>query len=220
MTDRETLAARLSALLAQATPPAGWRHGDVYDEDADAAPPPPPPPPGQRAAAVLVAFVDRPRPTVLLTRRPDHMRLHSGQVAFPGGGVEAGDADRIATALREAAEEVALPSTAARIVGLLPGYTTVTDYHVTPVLAVIAADLPLVADPREVARVFEVPADELFDPANHRRQSRAWNGGTRHYWEMTLAGERIWGATAAMLRNIGLLLGLDAAPALLNREDA
>ncbi len=169
------------------------------------------------AAAVLVAFVDRPRPTILLTRRQAHLRSHSGQVAFPGGRADADDADIIATALREAEEEVALPRGAARVLGTIAPYRTITGYHVTPVLAVIPPDLPLVAHVGEVAHLFEVACDHLFDPANQQRESALWGGGTRHYWQIDSEGERIWGATAAMLRNIGALLGLDANPSALNR---
>lgn len=167
-------------------------------------------------AAVLVPFVERPHPTVLLTRRQAHLRSHSGQVAFPGGRVDPDDADLIATALREAAEEVALPVDAARIIGLAPPYRTVTGYVVTPVIAVIPPDLPLLPHPDEVAHLFEVRCDHLFDPAMHQRQMVDWDGGTRHYWEIAFDGERIWGATAAMIRNIGVLLGLDENPRALN----
>jgi 8-oxo-dGTP pyrophosphatase MutT (NUDIX family) len=169
---------------------------------------------------VLVAFVDRPQPTIVLTRRQPHLRSHSGQVAFPGGRADEGDADIVATALREAEEEIALSASAATIVGLVPPYHTLTGYRVTPVLAVIPPDLPLVPHPHEVAHLFEVRCDHLFDPANQLRQSALWGGSTRHYWEIESGGERIWGATAAMLRNIGALLGLDADPAALNRIGA
>jgi 8-oxo-dGTP pyrophosphatase MutT (NUDIX family) len=171
-------------------------------------------------AAVLVPFVERPHPTVLLTRRQDHLRRHSGQVAFPGGRADPDDADLIATALREAAEEVALPVDAARVVGLAPPYRTVTGYVVTPVLAVIPPDLPLLPHPDEVAHLFEVRCDHLFDPAMQRRQTVDWQGSTRHYWEIAFDDERIWGATAGMIRNIGALLGLDMNPRALNRKAA
>lgn len=182
-----------------------WRVRGGIDDDANTT-----------DAAVLVAFVDRPHPTILLTRRQAAMRKHSGQVAFPGGRADAEDADLIATALREAEEEVALPREAVQVVGLVPPYGTVTGYRVTPVLAVIPSDLPLVPQPSEVARVFEVRCDHLFDPAMQVRRAVEWDGGTRHYWEVHYDGERIWGATAGMIRNIGALLGLDADPCALN----
>ena len=182
-----------------------WRVRGGIDDDANTT-----------DAAVLVAFVDRPHPTILLTRRQAAMRKHSGQVAFPGGRADADDADLIETALREAEEEVALPRSAVTVVGLVPVYGTVTGYRVTPVLAVIPPDLPLVPQPSEVARVFEVRCDHLFDPAMQVRRAIEWDGGTRHYWEVHSDGERIWGATAGMIRNIGALLGLDADPKALN----
>lgn len=171
-------------------------------------------------AGVLCAFIDRPHPTVLLTRRPSHMRKHSGQVAFPGGRQDPEDEDIIATALREAHEEVGLHPGDVRVIGTVPFYRTVTSYRVTPVLAVIPPDLDLVPQPSEVARIFEVRCDHLFDPAMQRRQEIDWQGGRRHYWEVLADGERIWGATAGMLRNIGALLGLDVNPRALNRDVA
>ena len=168
-------------------------------------------------AAVLVPFIDRPHPTLLLTRRPAHMRRHSNQVAFPGGRADPGDADAVATALREATEEVALAARHAKIIGTVPPYRTVTGYRVTPVIAVIPPDLPLVAAQAEVARIFEVRCDLLFDPANQMRREIDWDGGRRHYWEILADGERVWGATAGMIRNIGALLGLAANPLALNR---
>ena len=182
-----------------------WRVRGGIDDDA-----------ATTDAAVLVAFVDRPHPTILLTRRQTAMRKHSGQVAFPGGRADADDADLIATALREAEEEVGLPRSAVSVVGVVPVYSTVTGYRVTPVLAVIPPDLHLVPQPSEVARVFEVRCDHLFDPTMQVRRAVEWDGGTRHYYEIAFDGERIWGATAGMIRNIGALLGLDVDPCALN----
>ncbi len=182
-----------------------WRARGGIDDDANTT-----------DAAVLVAFVDRPHPTILLTRRQAAMRKHSGQVAFPGGRADPEDADLIETALREAEEEVALPRAAVTVVGMVPVYGTVTGYRVTPVLAVIPPDLPLVPQPSEVARVFEVRCDHLFDPVMQLRRVVEWDGGTRHYYEIAFDGERIWGATAGIIRNIGALLGLDVDPKALN----
>ena len=173
-----------------------------------------------KQAAVLVAFVDRPHPTLLLTRRQPHLRSHADQVAFPGGGVDASDANIIATALREAHEEVSLPFGAATIVGTLAPYRTTSGYCITPVLATIPPDLPLVPDEGEVAHIFEARCDHVFDPAMLVRQSAIWQGATRHYWEVMVDGERLWGVTAGIIRNIGLMLGLDANPRALNRDVA
>lgn len=153
-------------------------------------------------AAVLVAFTDRPEPGIILTQRPQTMRKHAGQVAFPGGRVDAEDESLVAAALREAEEEIGLNPHLAQIIGLADQYRTVTHYRVTPVLAVIPPDLDFVANDGEVEAVFEVPAHFLFDPANHQRQRVQWEGQDRSYHEMHWEDRRIWGATAAMIVNL------------------
>lgn len=153
-------------------------------------------------AAVLVAVTDRPDPGVILTQRPDTMRKHPGQVAFPGGRIDATDADVVAAALREAQEEVGLDPGLTELVGVADPYRTVTGFDVTPVLVVIPPDLPLIANEDEVAAIFEVPLRFVLDPANHARQAVDWGGETRHYYEMYWDGFRIWGATAAMIVNL------------------
>jgi 8-oxo-dGTP pyrophosphatase MutT (NUDIX family) len=154
------------------------------------------------AAAVLIAVTDRPQPGVLLTQRPDHMRHHPGQVAFPGGRIDPGDADAVAAALREASEEIALPPDTVDVIGVVDRYRTVTGYEVTPVLGVVAPDLPLVPNAAEVADVFEAPLAFLLDPANQRETAREWQGRARRYYQIDWQGRRIWGATAAMLVNL------------------
>jgi 8-oxo-dGTP pyrophosphatase MutT (NUDIX family) len=153
-------------------------------------------------AAVLIPVTDRAEPGVILTKRPDTMRKHPGQVAFPGGRVDADDADVFAAALREAQEEIALPPSLVEIVGALDLYRTITDYCITPVIAVIPPDLPLMANDEEVETIFEVPLRFLLDPANHALQEVDWQGARRHYWEMHWGDHRIWGATAAMIVNM------------------
>ena len=153
-------------------------------------------------AAVLVAFTDRPEPGIILTQRPQTMRKHAGQVAFPGGRVDAEDQSLVAAALREAEEEIGLNPHLAQIVGVADQYRTVTHYRVTPVLAVIPPDLEFVANDGEVEAVFEVPAQFLFDPANHQRQTVQWEGQDRSYHEMHWEDRRMWGATAAMIVNL------------------
>ncbi len=154
------------------------------------------------AAAVLVAITNRERPGVILTQRPDTMRKHPGQVAFPGGRMDDSDADLIAAALREAEEEVALPPAAVTIVGTTDRYHTITGYQVTPVIGVIAPDISLSANDVEVAAIFETPLDFLLDPANHQRQTVDYMGKTRSYYEIFWEDRRIWGATAAMIVNL------------------
>ncbi|WP_085219452.1 CoA pyrophosphatase [Allosphingosinicella indica] len=154
------------------------------------------------AAAVLVAITDRAEPGVLLTLRTEGLRRHAGQVAFPGGRVDPGDADAVAAALREAEEEIALPPAAVDLIGLADPYRTITGFAVTPVLGVVPPDLPLVAEPGEVAAIFEVPLAHILDPAHHRLQSVFWQGAPRTFYEIDWDGQRIWGATAAMIVNL------------------
>ena len=158
-------------------------------------------------AAVLVPLVQREDALhVLLTRRADHLRDHAGQVSFPGGRSEPEDAGPAATALREAAEEVGLPVERAEIIGEMPTYTTVTQYVVTPVVALVHPPFELRLDSFAVAEAFEVPLAWLMNPAHHRRHLFSYDGGQRQFLSMpwTHAGREyfIWGATAAMLRNL------------------
>lgn len=157
-------------------------------------------------AAVLIPLVMRDVLTVLLTERTTQLTSHSGQVAFPGGKVDPEDASLQAAALREAHEEIGLEGDFIEIIGNLPIYTTGTAFVVTPVVALIRPGFEISANPHEVASVFEVPLDFLMNPANHRRHAVHWEGARREWLSMPYqdAGvERfIWGATAAMLRNL------------------
>lgn len=166
------------------------------------------------AASVLVPIVRRPDGLrVLLTRRTDHLRDHAGQISFPGGRAEPTDADAVATALREAEEEVGLPPDCVEVIGAMPHYTTVTRFVVTPVVGLIAPDYPVRLDAFEVAEAFEVPLAFLMTPAHHRRHEFEFAGVKRQFLSMPWgqpggpADEYfIWGATAAMLRNLYHLL--------------
>lgn len=154
-------------------------------------------------AAVLIAITDRPDPGVILTQRPKTMRHHAGQIAFPGGRVDPEDVDLVHTALREAEEEIAMPRDAVTVIGTIDRYRTITGYHVTPVVGVVQPDLPLRANAAEVSDWFEVPLSFLLEPGNHIEQAVEWQGRERHYYEITYEGRRIWGATAAMIVNLG-----------------
>jgi 8-oxo-dGTP pyrophosphatase MutT (NUDIX family) len=162
-------------------------------------------PPGM-PAAVLIAVTDRAEPGLILTQRPESMRRHPGQVAFPGGRIDPEDHDAIAAALREAEEEIALPRSLPEVVGVLSPYHTVTGFGITPVLAVIPADVALVPHDREVAAVFEVPLAFVLDPANAAERNVMFEGRERRYREIPWGERRIWGATAAMLANLAARL--------------
>ena len=157
-------------------------------------------------AAVLVPLVMRDDVMVLLTERTTRLSSHSGQVAFPGGKADALDASLQATALREAEEEVGLESRYIEVIGNLPIYTTVTAFEVTPVVALVTPGFKVTPNPEEVACVFEVPLAFLMNPAHHRRHVVQWQGERREWLSMPYQDadeERfIWGATAAMLRNL------------------
>lgn len=187
-----TLADRLRAALEHAHEPdllPGDRPGGPIDDP-------------RTPAAVLVAIVDRHQPGLILTQRTDTLRRHAGQVAFPGGRIDPGDADAADAALREAEEEIALPRAAVTLIGEADRYVTVTGFEVVPVVGVIPPDLDYRPNEAEVADVFEVPLAFVLDPANQLRASAEWQGRTRYYYEIVWGDRRIWGATAAMLVNL------------------
>lgn len=160
-----------------------------------------------RPAAVLVPIVMRDDgPTVLLTQRTAHLSDHAGQISFPGGRVERADRDPVHTALRETDEEIGLAASHVEILGALPQYHTVTGYSVTPVVSLVRPGFTLRLDAFEVAEAFEVPLSFLMDPAHHERRAIELAGARRSFYAMPYqAGDRryfIWGATAAMLRNL------------------
>lgn len=188
-----TLADRLRARLADPVE-------DLLTGDLNGAAPMPEG--GWRAAAVLIAVTERAEPGVLLTQRTGDLRTHAGQVAFPGGSIDPADGGPVAAALREAAEEIALPAQAATVVATLDRYHTVTGFEVVPVLATVPADLPLMPAPLEVDAIFEVPLTVLLDRANYQVGSRWHEGTERFYYELVFGERRIWGATAAMILNL------------------
>ena len=159
-------------------------------------------------AAVLIALIARPEGVfVILTERASHLREHGGQVSFPGGRIEPSDASDEAAALREAHEETGMPQTHVEVLGRMPAYVTATGFSITPVVALVQPGFDYHVDAFEVAEVFEVPLEFLMDPHNHREHRVDMpDGRSRHYFSMTWKRFFIWGATAAMLRNVYFML--------------
>jgi 8-oxo-dGTP pyrophosphatase MutT (NUDIX family) len=156
-----------------------------------------------RPAAVLVPVVRRERElTVLFTRRTAHLHDHAGQISFPGGRTEPGDAGAAETAMRETREEIGLTAERVEVLGELPQYVTVTGYRVTPVVGLVTPPLDLRPDDFEVAEVFEAPLEFLLDPANHQRNHVLFDGRERYYYAIPFEKHYIWGATAGMLMNL------------------
>jgi 8-oxo-dGTP pyrophosphatase MutT (NUDIX family) len=155
-----------------------------------------------RPAAVLVAIVDRGEPSVLLTQRAAHLSDHGGQISFPGGKIDATDASPLASALREAQEEIGLDPGHIEPLGYLDLYMTTRGYRIVPVIARVTPGFTLTLNAREVDSVFEVPLAFVMDQANVARHARDWEGVTRHYYAITFGERYIWGVTAGILRNL------------------
>jgi len=159
------------------------------------------------AAAVLIPLVAHPDElTVLFTQRTTRLKIHSGQVSFPGGRAEPGDASAEFTALREAREEIGLVPERVEILARLPDYHTRTGFRVAPVIGLVAPPLELAPDPREVEAVFEVPLAFLLDPRNQQRRTREFQGLTVGFYVFEYQERTIWGATAGMLVNLYRML--------------
>ncbi len=154
-------------------------------------------------AAVLVAIIERADTmSVLLTRRTQGLAHHAGQISFPGGRAEVQDHAPVATALREAQEEVGLAADRVEIAGRLDNYLVGTGYRITPIVGLISGAPTLERDSREVAEVFEVPLPFVLDPANYRRDRMTINGFDRRFHVLPYQEYFIWGATAAILVNL------------------
>jgi 8-oxo-dGTP pyrophosphatase MutT (NUDIX family) len=183
-------AAALRARLCRAEPCAAGQSGD-----ATLIP-----------AAVLVAIVLGAAPGVLLTKRNAHLKAHAGQVSFPGGRIDPEDASPEAAALREAQEEIGLDPAAVELLGRLPEQATGTGFRITPILALVPPGPALVASPAEVEAVFQLPLTVLLDPAAPRRERIRRRGEWREYWVWPHDEHHIWGATAAILRQLAARL--------------
>jgi 8-oxo-dGTP pyrophosphatase MutT (NUDIX family) len=183
------LRARLEAIATEVVA-GGVADGDDVLEILDVAPVP---------AAVLVPVILGANPGVLLTKRNTHLNRHGGQVSFPGGRIDASDADAEAAALREAEEEIALDPSRVEVLGRMADYVTGTGYRITPVLGLLPPGLVLQPSPQEVEAVFELPIGVLLDPAAPHRQRHHVRGHWREYWVWPHPEHYIWGATAAIL---------------------
>jgi 8-oxo-dGTP pyrophosphatase MutT (NUDIX family) len=194
--DEDALIQRISARLldrAEAPPTGAAMVPDWMPERPFDRPP--------VSAAVLIGLVRRSEGlTVLYTERSASLRAHSGQVAFPGGKIEATDSGPAEAAVREAAEEVALEPDRARILGFMPLYFTGTNYLITPVVAVLEPARPFAPNPMEVEEVFEVPLVNLTREASYGTFRVRRNGTERTSWQIDHDGHRIWGITANLTR--------------------
>ena len=161
-----------------------------------------------RPAAVLLAL--QPGPAgweMVLTRRAARLLHHPGQIALPGGKLDANDPGPVTAALREAREEVGLPPEAVELLGTLNPHETVTGFSVTPVVGWLRAPFVPVPDRGEVAEVFAVPLRHLADPGRYRLEGRRWRGVRRNYWVLPWGPYYIWGATARILRGLAERMG-------------
>jgi 8-oxo-dGTP pyrophosphatase MutT (NUDIX family) len=156
-----------------------------------------------RPAAVLLAFEPSGAGGRLwLTKRSSALKHHPGQIAAPGGKQDPEDADLTATALREAREEIALPSENVEILGALPPHETVTGFAMTPIVGLLHTPFTPAPEAGEVAEVFHVPFDHVTDPARFLIQGRRWRGQRRQYYAVPYGPYYIWGATARVLRGL------------------
>ena len=156
-----------------------------------------------RAAAVLVGLLERDGELhVLLTQRSDELPIHAGQIAFPGGKIDAEDAGPVECALRETQEETGVLPEFVEPTGFLDVYQTGTGFRIVPVVGLLRRGFDLVPEPGEVTEIFDIPLAHFMEPANHLRHSWVWQGRERQYYAMPYGERYVWGATAGMLRNL------------------
>ncbi len=163
-------------------------------------------PPGRvlRPAAVLIAvWGDR----LILTKRSSHLKHHPGQIALPGGKLDATDASLEAAALRESQEEVGLNPVQVTLMGRLPTHETVTGFSITPILGLVRDVFHPIPEAGEVDEVFTVPMSHVLTPANYRIERRLWRGEWRRFYTVPYGPYYIWGATARILRGLAERMG-------------
>ena len=156
-----------------------------------------------RDAAVLIPVVDRgDEASVILTKRTEKLRSHSGQISFPGGRLDPTDPTPEYAALRETEEEIGLSSDFIEVIGRMPDYVSGSGFRIAPVLSVVKPDFMLTINEDEVDDAFEVPLSFLMDPANHNRESRLWQDKERFFYTMPFGDRYIWGITAGIIRTL------------------
>lgn len=177
------------------------------DDDLNPDMPFPLPETGLKPAAVLIPIIDRETgPTVLLTQRVETLRQHAGQIAFPGGRLDAPDEPPLSAALRETHEEVGLEPRQVEVITTLDCYRTRTGYAITPVVGIVQPGFSLTLEKAEVADAFEVPLSHLIDPSRRLRESRVFQGAPRFFYAIPYGPRYIWGATAGIIVNLADVL--------------
>lgn len=159
-------------------------------------------PEGRKLTPAAVLICVRPDGSIILTKRSAKLKNHPGQIAFPGGKMDAEDPNITETALREAKEEIGLPPSAVTVLGTLPAHETVTGFSVTPVLGLLTSGFDIVPEVGEVSEVFDVPLDHVFDRDRYAVQCRVWQGTRRYYYTVPFGPYYVWGATARILRGL------------------